>query len=47
MIYTCLHIILKQGIEEFFENLIIPTEVEFDTIPMESMISYCKSEHFM
>jgi len=47
MIYTCLHIILKNESEEFFENKIIQTEVEFDQIPMESMINYSKSEHFV
>lgn len=47
MIFTCLHVILKNETEEFFENKIINTEVEFDEIPLESMISYSKSEHFL
>ena len=46
LIYTCLHVILKQENQEFFENHIVQTEVEFDDIPMESIIAYSKSEYF-
>lgn len=46
MIFTSLHLIIRDKLEEFSQNIIVPTEVEFDKIPEESIISYSKSEFF-
>lgn len=46
MIYTSLHLILKEKEEEIEHNIVVNTEVEFDLIPEESILSYSQSDYY-
>lgn len=46
MIYTSLHLILREKEEEIEHGIVVSTEVEFDQIPEESMLSYSQSDYY-